>query len=387
MKVAFYQGTFQPGQDGTMTTMSRMVDALFAANIDHMVFTPLPPAPGAGVRTPVVPMRKVAFPAYKDYAVALPNRRAVWDELDRYGPDLVQLGTPDLGGRCVLKWALARGVPAIGAYHTHFPTYLRYYKVGFLEGKLWEYFRWFYGSCARVLVPTVPIMEELRAHGIERMELWPRGVDCERFSPRHRSEALRREAGVPDRGVLFAYAGRLVSEKNVEPVARAWASIRDTCPKARFMWIGDGPKREVVRKIAPDAYFPGYVLGEELAAAYASADVLVFCSVTETFGNVVLEGMASGLPAVTVAGTGPGAVVRHGETGLNVPAAEPEHIAAAMKRLYEEDGVRRALSANALAHARKQTWAAVFERQFAVYREVLDKRGPGARDQGPESGG
>lgn len=373
MRVAFYQGTFQPGQDGTMTTMSRMVDALWAAGIDHLVFTPLPPPPSAKTRTTVVPMPRVAFPAYSDYAVALPWRRTVWKELDEYAPDLVQLGTPDLGGRCVLKWALKNNVPAIGAYHTHFPTYLRYYKVGFLEGALWKYFRWFYGSCARTMVPTAPILEELRARGIERLEMWPRGVDTKRFNPNHRSEALREAAGVPPGGILFAYAGRLVSEKNVEPVAQAWASIRNLCPKARFMWIGDGPRRDVVRKIAPDGFFPGYLQDGALTQAYASADVLVFCSVTETFGNVILEGMASGLPAVAVRGTGPGAVVRHDETGLLIAAPEPLDIATAMQRLYEEDSLRRALATNALRFAQKQTWQAVFDRQFQLYKEVLDE--------------
>lgn len=375
MRVAFYQGTFQDEQDGTVRTMSRMVPAMRDAGIEHLVFTPLPPREGTPLSSvPVQCVRGYAFPAYPDYAVALPNRRGMWRALDTYAPDLVQVGTPDLGGRCLLKWALDRGVPAVGAYHTHFPTYLRYYRLPFLEGGLWRYFRWMYNNCAATLVPTKPIAAELREHGIKRLRFWPRGVDTVRFNPALRSGAFRARARVPAGGVLFAYAGRLVQEKNVHLVADAWRMVRRAVPSARLVWIGDGPERDHLRKKAPDALFPGYLLHEELSAAYASADVLVFCSVTETFGNVILEGMASGLPAIGIEAGGVGGVIQEGRTGLKISKEDPRQLAALMIRLAKDHGERARLAANALRHARSQSWDAVFARQFRVYEDVLRKR-------------
>lgn len=375
LKVAFYQGVFRPHHDGTMTVMSRMVEAMTRARIDHLVFTPLPPTPENPMDTPVVPVRAFAFPAYKDYAVAVPQRDRVWKRLDEYAPNLVQLGTPDLGGRCVLQWAQARGVPAVGAYHTHFPTYLRYYKLPFAERTLWRYFRWFYNSCARTLVPSPPIMQELRREGIDRLVLWPRGVDAAAFNPTHRDEDFRRKLGVPEDGVVFAYVGRFVSEKNVEAVAEAWAAVRERCPRARFLWIGDGPRRELIRKLTPDAHFTGYITGAELSRAYASADALVFCSRTETFGNVILEAMASGLAVVTLAGTALAHHVDAARGGIAVASATAAEIGAAMVQLHDDAELRRTLAANALAYAKTQTWEAIFRDQFAVYVEVLGERG------------
>lgn len=371
LRVAFYQGVFQPNKDGTMTTMTRMVDAMRAARIDHLVFTPLPPKPGE-MNVPVVALPKIAFPAYTDYAVALPGRRAMWARLDRYRPHLVQIGTPDLGGLCLLRWALARGIPAVGAYHTHFPTYLRYYRVGLLEPLLWRYFHWFYNRCARTLVPSKAVADELEAHGIERLVPWPRGVDTARFNPAHRRADFRRAAGVRDDGeVLFAYAGRLVSEKNAALVAQAFRLVRKRHANARLVWIGDGPERARLERLTPEAHFPGYLTGEALSTAYASADVLVFCSVTETFGNVVLEGMASGLPAIGVRRGGIGAAIDHGRTGLLAEEADPREVARLMCHMIERPDERRRMAAEALAHAARMSWDAVFQGQFSTWDDVL----------------
>ncbi|MDX2177512.1 MAG: glycosyltransferase family 1 protein [Candidatus Sumerlaeia bacterium] len=379
MRLAIYHGTFQPGQDGTMTTLMRQHDRFWAEGVEQLVLTPLPPKPGAGVRSEIFPLPKIAFPAYTDYAVALPRRAPVWRKLDAWRPDLVQIGTPDLGGRCVLRWARARGVPVVGAYHTHFPTYLRYYGAGFLEGWLWRDFAKFYNQCDAVLVPTKPIEAELAAHGIGKLVPWPRGVDRERFHPGRRSEELRRRAGVPEGGVLVAYAGRLVSEKNVELVAEAWAGIRERFPAARLMWLGDGPRRGWLERRTPDAFFPGYLHGEDLWSAYASADVLVFCSVTETFGNVVLEGMASGLPAVGVAGTSIAALIEASGAGLVAERAEPGPVAARLAELLGDAALRTAMRERALAFAAEQSWDAVLGAQLELYRRLMAERPqPGA---------
>ena len=373
-RMAFYQGVFRANFDGTMTTMSRVVEGLAARGVEQLVLTPLPPAPEEESPTRVVPVRSLPFPFYPRYRVALPPRRKVWRLLDEFEPDLVQIGTPDLGGWCVLDWARARGVPAVGGYHTHFPSYLRYYRLGFMEGCIWRRFRSFYNACARTLVPARAIMRELEEHGIERLVLWDRGVDVESFSPRRRDPELRRQFGAEEEDVLFAYAGRFVAEKNVEPVARAFAMVRERCPRARFVFIGDGPREAAVRRILPGAAFPGYLTGRELHRACAAADVFCFASDTEAFGNVVLEAMASGLAVVTLAGTAMGDRVGEAGAGLTVPRAEPELLAAALERLYGDPENRRRCAENAVAYARRKNWTIVLEEHFRVYEEVLAER-------------
>lgn len=381
-RIAFYQGVFRANFDGTMTTMSRVVEGLARRGVEQLVLTPVPPTDGEEWPVRVDPVRSVPFPFYPRYRIALPRRREVWRALDEFAPDVVQVGTPDLGGRCVLRWALDRGVPAVGGYHTHFPTYLRHYRAGFLEGHVWRQFREFYNACACTLVPSRRIRADLEAHGIERLVSWERGVDLGKFSPRWRDAEVRRRYGTDEKDVLFAYAGRFVSEKNVDQVARAFAALRESCPRARFLFIGEGPREAAIRALLPEASFPGYIAQEELSRAYAAADVFCFASDTETYGNVVLEAMASGLPVVTAAGTALGDRVEEADAGIAVERAEPELLAAALKRLYDDMALRARHAENALAWAAEKSWDAMLEANFQVYEDVL----AGAVAEGVEAG-
>lgn len=250
-RIAFYQGVFRPHFDGTMTTMTRVVAALKSRGISHLVLTPIPPTPEDNCSTPVVPVRSVAFPPYPRYRVALPSRRAVWQALDRFAPDLVQIGTPDLGGKCVLSWARSRGVPAVGGYHTHFPTYLRYYRLGALEPLLWKDFRAVYNACALTLVPTRAIGEDLRAHGIRRLALWPRGVDTNRFSPDRRCENVRRRFAAPPVPCSLLMLGALLRRRMSNPSPRlsgAWAAA---FPAPAFFSSAMVPSRPACAAFSP----------------------------------------------------------------------------------------------------------------------------------------
>ncbi len=369
--LAIYHGTFKPAQDGTMTTLSKMVAAFENAGWRIVVLTPDPPAENCPPN--VHKVRSVRFPFYTAYAVALPSRKKVWARLDEINPDIVQIGTPDLGGKCVLKWALDRKIPVVGAYHTHFPTYLRYYKIGFLEGYLWREFRWFYNHCEYTMVPTHRVAAELEENGIQRTVEWSRGVNTALYNPERRKESVRKKYGAGPEDVLFAYAGRLVAEKNVMLVARAWQYVRKHCPHARLLWIGKGPMQPKLEKLTPEAAFPGYLLEEELAEAYAAADVIVFPSVTEGFGNVVQEGMACGVPAIGIDRGGVGELIGKNERGLAAQSENPKELASLMIRLYRNPKLRRRLAKRALKFAQSRKWEDVFNRQIALYDEILRK--------------
>jgi glycosyltransferase involved in cell wall biosynthesis len=376
MKIALYQASARPGQDGTTTTLGQMLAAMDRERIRYRVFTPDPPADGAaGAGGDFVRVPSLRLPFYRDYGLALPRRRDYWGALDDFAPDLVHIGTPDAAGLSMLKWSRRNDVPAIGAYHTHFPAYLQHYRLAFMFRALWRYLRWFYGACAATLVPTPVIAAELAARGIQRLCDWPRGVDPARFAPRYRSPELRRSWGVGPGDCVFAYVGRLANEKNVPLLAAAWAAVRARQPRARLVWVGDGPWRARLERLTPDATFTGRLRGEALAAAYASADALVFPSQTDTFGNVVLEAQASGLPVIGLDGTAVTACVRHRESGLLLPRAEPACLADAMEALAGNADERRRMGDQALRQARGRTWQAVFDGQFAVYRDVLAAAG------------
>lgn len=384
-RIAFYQGVFRANFDGTMTTMTRVVEELRRRSVEHLVFTPLGAEQGDEPVAPIHLVPSIPFPLYPRYRIALPRRAAIWRALDEFEPDLVQIGTPDLGGKCVLNWALDRGVPAIGGYHTHFPTYLRYYGAGWLEPIVWKDLRRVYNSCARTLVPTRAVMQELQEKGIERLAHWPRGVDIDCFNPRHRDESFRRRVGAGPDDILIAYAGRLVAEKNVEQAARAFALVAEKEPRARFVFIGDGPREKAIRRILPQAAFPGYLTGEELHRAYASADVFCFVSRTETFGNVVLEAMASGLPVVTLRGTAMGELVEHGRCGILPRTPSPRRVAAALLALCNDPARRTVYARNARRFAESQSWEQNLAKQFELYEEVLAERArvtPAARRAG-----
>lgn len=370
-RIAFYQGVFRANFDGTMTTMTRVVEELRRRSIEHLVLTPLGPAEGEQPLAPLHLVPSVPFPLYPRYRVALPRRATIWKALDDFAPELVQIGTPDLGGKCVLNWALDRGVPAIGGYHTHFPTYLRYYGAGFLEPLVWKDLRKIYNSCAKTLVPTEAVMRELEEKGIERLAPWPRGVDVEDFDPARRDDALRREFGAEPGDILIAYAGRLVAEKNVEQAARAFAHVAAQEPRARFVFIGDGPREKAVRRIIPQAAFPGYLTGAELHRAYAAADIFCFVSSTEAFGNVVLEAMASGLPIVTLRGTAMGELVEKARCGFLPRTPSPRRVAKALLALCNDAARRTVYARNARRFAESQSWQRNLARQFDLYEEVL----------------
>jgi phosphatidylinositol alpha 1,6-mannosyltransferase len=383
MKIALYQASARPGQDGTTTTLGQMLTAMDRARIGYKVFTPDPPVESATTSERArryVRVPSLRLPFYRDYGLALPRRRAFWGALADYAPDLVHIGTPDAAGLSMLRWSRRHDVPAIGAYHTHFPAYLEHYRLAFMFRALWRYLRWFYGACAATLVPTPVIAAELAARGIARLRDWPRGVDPARFAPRYRSDELRRSWGVAPDDCLFACIGRLANEKNVSLLAAAWTEVRARCPQARLLWVGDGPWRERLERLTPDATFTGRLGGDALATAYASADALVFPSRTDTFGNVVLEAQASGLPVVGLDGTAVTANVRHRETGLLLERAEPSCLADAMLELAASRDERARMGEAALHHARRRTWQAVFDGQFEVYRDVLASRRRGFSD-------
>ena len=232
------------------------------------------------------------------------------------------------------------------------------------DGKLiWTY--------KEAMVPTAMLQQELQAKGFERVHVVPRGVDTSQFSPSYRSLALREKWGVTPTDKVLLYVGRLAAEKNLGLVVQAYLKAKPQDSRLRMVLVGDGPMRESLQQQHPDIIFAGYQSGKDLAAHYASGDVFAFASLTETFGNVTLEAMASGLAVVAFKHAAAGQCIRHGENGMCVDAESPDEFVKAVCAVLEAPSLQARLSKQALLTAQTLDWPGVVERTEAMFRHVM----------------
>ncbi|MBD0320824.1 MAG: glycosyltransferase family 1 protein [Gemmatimonadetes bacterium] len=372
MKVAYFTESLLPHVDGVSRTLAQLFGTLERRGVDFRIFSPFKPGPEISWSTRVHEIPYVRFPLYKDYRLASPIGHRATARLDEYRPDQIHVVSPPPINLPAAKYGQRRGVPVVSSFHTHFVSYFRFYGFGGLEGFGWAMMRRFYGRCEAVYAPSQSIIGELAEHGIRNTELWSRGIDLHRFSPAFRDPALRRLAGAEsDDTPVLLLVSRLVREKDLADLVAMERVLRQRGSVHRLVLVGDGPMREQLQAELPDACFPGHQGGEALARWYASGDVFVFPSTTETFGNVVLEAQASGLPTVVVDRGGPPDLVEPGQTGFIARANDPEDLAAQVERLLRDAGERRRMGAAARAAASERDWAAINGRLIDSYARVI----------------
>tara|TARA_B100002051_G_scaffold276815_1_gene329059 strand:+ start:52490 stop:53863 length:1374 start_codon:yes stop_codon:yes gene_type:complete len=235
------------------------------------------------------------MPFYREVQVGLASPHFFRSRFRRQRPDLVHIVTEGPLGFNALLAARSCGIPVISDYRTHFDQYFEYYGMPRLGRRVAWYLRLFHNLTRRTLVPTEAMRSELMAAGYKRVSVIGRGVDLDSYSPAHRSHELRKSLGVRNHGLLVLYAGRLAPEKNIDLAIESFREIQKTRPDARMLLVGDGPERSRLQQENPDLHFTGFLSGESLSRHYASSDVFLFPSLTDTFGNVVTEAAASGL--------------------------------------------------------------------------------------------
>ncbi len=369
LRVAYFAGTMKPGHDGVTRVLYRLAETLRERDVSSIFFSPLIPAPEEQP-VPMVRVPSVVFPLHKEYRLALPSHSAFASQLRNFKPDLIHINSPCTLGHAAVRYAAMHGIPAVATYHTHFPSYASYYKIKPLEGMGWNYLRGLYNSCQRLYVPSRPIVDELMQHGIHNTYFLPHGVDTEAFHPNFRSMEWRESLGSAGRNVVL-FVGRLVWEKNLRVLAEAYARIRARRSDVVFAIVGDGPIRGELEQMMPGARFLGYRSGEALATAYASSDVFVMPSTTETFGNVTLEAMASGIAPVCANAGGARGIIQPGVTGLLADPGDAQDLAEKLVLLLDNPGKRAELADQALRFARQQTWERIFDELFADYHTVI----------------
>ncbi|MFB2917847.1 glycosyltransferase family 4 protein [Aerosakkonema funiforme] len=368
MRIALFTETFLPKVDGIVTRLRHTVEHLQRSGDEVLIFSPdygLDEYKGAKIYgVPGFPL-----PMYPELKLA-PPRPAIGHALEKFQPDIIHVVNPAILGLGGLFYGKMLKIPLIASYHTHLPQYLQHYGLGMLEGLLWELLKSAHNQAQLNLCTSMAMVEELRNHGIERVDLWQRGVDTEMFDPDLASAEMRSRLsqGHPDSPLLI-YVGRLGAEKEIDRIK----PVLEAIPNARLALVGNGPHREALEKLFADTptNFVGYLHGKELASAYACADAFIFPSRTETLGLVLLEAMAAGCPVVAARSGGIPDIVTDGVNGYLFDPNDEQGAIAATQRLLAHPEERETLRINARREAELWSWAAATRQLQRYYQSAI----------------
>jgi phosphatidylinositol alpha 1,6-mannosyltransferase len=372
-KVALFTGNYNHIRDGVSLTLNRLVKFLENEGIEVLVFGPTIDEPAFEHHGRLIPVPSISIPGRPEYRMSISLPKDARIELDHFDPDIVHIATPDMLGYKALKWARKKDKAIVASYHTHFPSYLKYYKLQMFEFIGWKYLRWFYSYCSQVFVPTPSMIESLQDHGIiGDLRIWARGVDSALFSPDKRDENWRKKFGFKKDDVIVTFVSRLVWEKNLKLYADTVKTVAGKNPKVKPLIVGDGPAMDGLRKILPNAVYTGFLTGDELATAYASSDIFFFPSDTETFGNVTLEAMTCGLPCIVADAIGSKSLVDDSENGYLVSVENPGKFIEALEKLSSSEELRLRMGKKSLEKSKEYSWEQVNSKVITYYNEVLN---------------
>lgn len=369
MRVAVVTETYPPEVNGVSLTIARFVEGLRSR--DHQIQLVRPRQVGADAvgdetRYQEVLTRGVAIPRYPHLRLGLPATRAL-ERLWAYRrPDVVHIVTEGPLGWSALKAALKLKIAVVSDFRTNFHAYSRHYGIGWLGKPILAYLRKFHNRTLCTMVPTQNMRADLAALGFRGLRVVGRGVDTSLFNPSRRSEALRALWGAGPTDPVLLHVGRLAPEKNLAALVAAFSEARKYEPRTRLVLVGDGPARHELQARCPEAILAGMRHGEDLAAHYASGDVFLFPSLTETYGNVTIEAMASGLAVIAYDYAAAAAHIRHGHNGLLVKFGDTATFAALAARLVTEMAQVGALGAEARQSALAYDWKRVVQQLESV---------------------
>ncbi len=352
MRLAIFSDTYFPQVNGVSVILGKMKDYMQQNGIEYVYFVP-----GDKSEPGVFTFGGSKFPLYPELLITMPRYHEIARILDEFKPDVVHLATEFTLGWQGMKYALRHDLPLTSTYHTNFVQYLSYYGLPFLEKPGWRYLRWFHRHCQVNFSPSVSTLRLLEEHDIPNLRHCPHGIDSELFNPAYRSEAIRLRYMEDPQGKILLYVGRIAPEKDLEVLMEAAAHLNRRGLKYRLLMVGDGPARQKLEETKiENVVFLGYQRGQDLYDLYASADIFVFPSVTETFGNVILEAMASGLPVVAAPAGGVEDNLIEGHNGLAFKAGDAADMADQIEILIKQPELLATLAKGALDHARSRNW-------------------------------
>ena len=375
LRIACVTETYPPEVNGVAMTIARLVQSL--RERDHVVQVVRPrQLADASAGSDDVLVRGVPIPNYAGLRMGLPCKGTLVKLWKQQRPDVVHIATEGPLGRSALLAAKALGLPVCSDFRTNFHAYSKHYGIGFLRRPIMAYLRRFHNATQCTMVPSQALHDELQREGFRDLVQVARGVDVRRFDAAHRSESLRTQWGAAPDDLVVTCVGRLALEKNLITLVAAFDAIRRAQPRARLVLVGDGPMRRELHARCPDAIFAGQRTGDDLAAHYASADLFLFPSVTETFGNVTTEAMASGLAVVAFDYAAAGRLIRHGENGALVPFEDDAAFIAMAARTAADLAQCRVLGTRARHSVMALDWDSIAQQVEGVMAAAMRRVQP-----------
>ena len=346
MRIAVITETYPPEVNGVALTVQNLVAGM--AEDGHDIHLVRPFQPGVSTLPPSKPIHEVlvrgaALPKYPGLRFGFPAGGQLAELFTSQRPDAVYVATEGPLGWSAVRAARRFSIPVATGFHTRFDAYAGAYGLGPLTPLVRYWLRRLHNASGATVVPTPELREWLERHGFQRVRVVARGVDSQLFDPARRRQKLRDRWGIPEGGLAVIYLGRIAAEKNLELAIKAFRKIRERRADARFVWVGTGPVAARLAREHPDFVFVGLRLGEDLAEHFASADLFLFPSLTETFGNVTLEAMASGVPTIAFDYGAARAYLRDREHGRLVALKDPAAFIAAAVEVATDTGRRRAM--------------------------------------------
>lgn len=372
LHLAIVTETYPPEINGVAMTLARLAAAL--RDNGHRVSVVCPRRAERTAGHAGADLREVAglpLPGYRDLRFGLPAAGTLHRLWRRDQPDVAYVATQGPLGASAVRTARRLGVPVVSGFHTNFHIYCRHYRLGWLEPAVLAYLRRFHNRTGATLVPTAALQRDLATHGLRNVQVLGRGIDTDLFNPARRDARLRAAWGLADDAIAVIYVGRLAAEKNLQLAVRAFRALQGVRPEARFVLVGDGPLAARLRAEHPDFVFCGMQTGEALAAHYASGDLFLFPSLTETFGNVLLEALASGLAVVAYDYAAAGQHIRPYENGLTAPCGNEALFLQQALTLLTDGALRQTVRTNARRQALTQSWPQIGAQFEALLRRQL----------------
>lgn len=375
MSIAVVTETHPPEVNGVAMTVGRLIDGLRGRGHRVSVLRPRQSPADRGGEGDLL-LAGLPLPGYAGLRFGLPAGRALARAWRRQRPDVVHVVTEGPLGWSAVAAARRLGLPVTSGFHTNFDRYSVHYGLGWLRPAVAAYLRSLHRRTSATMVPTAALAADLAGEGIPGVCVVGRGVDTELFHPRRRTRDLREAWGAGATDPVCLYVGRLAPEKNLALSCRAFDAVRAVCPGARLVWVGEGPASARLRRERPADCFAGTRVGIDLAAHFASADLFLFGSLTETYGNVVAEAMASGLPVVAYRSAAAAEIIEDGFSGCSVPPGDEAAFVAAARSLARNEAMRAAIGGRARLDMESRGWPAVVERFEGMLQRAVRRAAP-----------
>lgn len=377
LRIAVVTETYPPDINGVAHTLSKIVEALTLKGHTVCLVRPrhaLHDFPKNQDNFSEYLVQGFPIPFYKQLRMGLPAQKVLTRLWNQYKPDVVHIATEGPLGWSALKTAQKLDIPISTDFRTNFHTYSTHYGVGWSGGIIMAYLRRFHNAANSTMVPTSQLKQELTQAGFEKLHLVQRGVDTHVFSPKKRSNALRAAWGATKSTTVAICVSRLAAEKNLHMVISAFQAIKFKKPDAKLVFVGDGPILQQLKIDAPDAIFAGFRTGEDLATHYASADLFLFASLSETFGNVTIEAMASGLPIVAFNHAAAGEIIESHVNGILAKSNDEASFLDAAIEIVLDSDLRKTCAQGARDKALQFSWESILKKTETVLYGVVNTK-------------